>query len=353
MTDVLNRVIETIARAGGAMRTSDLVSVLGRMGYSPRRVYSSIESAVKAGKRPRLGRTERVYWLTRYGVSCAARRGVFVDPKRAREVKKNLVKAARDRAKRRDLSRRRHARFRRIFIREGREVQYRCQRKTFVRGRWVGLELPQSVVKEMQAELHRRGLERGIQKLILLSWRIAREQIMAWPALKPKPQPQREFCPPAIDPPRADTPDHPDFGDLIAERMASAAAAEAQAERLRHIENRCRRALDRLELGPARLRDLVPIMNVSTTTAWDRLQAAVDAGMIVMVGKLYALPGAEPPPTLRMRVMKALSDREYGLAELAKLLDEDRTKVKATVKSLMVSGRVVRLGPGRYRMGDG
>ncbi len=348
MTDVLNRVIIVIAQAGGAMRTSDLLTALAEIGYSSKRVYDSIEASVKA-KRPKLLRTGRVYGLSRAGVDAAAKLGVVVDHREALYLRRDIVKAARERAGRRRRTRRRQIRFLKVLREEGRVVSMRCLRSTYHAGRQVTLELPPDVVEEMRAELRRRGITRGIGRLIRLSWRIAREQIMAWPTMKPKPRPPaREFVPPPFDPPRVEVPDPPVFCEILASKLESVQAAERAAARQREIEARCRPALDRLELSPARLSVLAPIMGLSTTTAWDRLQVAVDAGMIVKVGPLYALPGAVPAATLRVQIVRELARARLGIAELARKLGADKAKVKATVKGLILSGRVARVGPGEY-----
>lgn len=351
-SEVLDRVIETIARAGGAMQTSDIIKALPSL--TPRQIYDSVAGTARAEHRPKLRRgAHHVYSLTKHGLARAAALGVYLTGKRVAIRRRDVIAAARNRRRRKEAARSRRRHFERVWREEGRAVQPRGVLEWRRRHIQVQLDLPEEFVAELDAELRRRGLQRGRSPLVRLAWRIARETIMGWPTLRPPEPPEPpEFTPPLVDPPRQPDLEPPVFRDLIEDRRAPIRAAEARAERARRVEADCAGAIQALADGPARACDLISAMGVGKTVGFARLKGAVEVGIIDRVGRgVYALPGddAEDAAPLRDRIVRALAVETKSIAEVARALGEDRIRVKEAVHRLVRQGRVERVRAGAYR----
>lgn len=344
--------IETIARAGGAMHTSDIIKALPDL--SPQQIYDSVAGTARAKHRPKLRRGDhRVYSLTEHGRKRAAELGIFVTASRVGDRRNDVIRAAANRQRRREAARSRRRHFERVWRDEGRVVQPRGVLEWRRRHLQVQLDLPEEFVAELDAELRRRGLQRGRSPLMRLAWRIARDTIMGWPTLRlPGPEPEPEYEPPAVDPPRRPELEPPVFRDLIEDRRASIRETEMRAERDRRVEEACAGALQALADGPAPACKLISAMGVGKTTGFARLKAAVEIGIVDRVGRgVYALPDADADVAapLRDRIVRALAADTMSIAEVARALGEDRIRVKEAVHRLVRQGRVERVRAGAYR----
>lgn len=344
--------IETVARAGGAMHTSDIIKALPNL--SPRQIYDSVAGTARAEHRPKLRRGDHhVYSLTQHGRARAAALGIYLTSTRVSSRRRDVIAAARNRRRRREAARGRRRHFERVWREERRVVQPRGVLEWRRRHLQVQLELPEEFVAELDAELQRRGLQRGRSPLVRLAWKIARETIMGWPTLRlPAPAPDSEFRPPAFDPPRRPDLEPPVFRDLIEDRRASIREAEARADRVRRVGEMCAAVLQVLADGPARACDLIGAMGVGKTVGFARLKEAVEVGIVDRVGRgTYALPGADADAAapLRDRVVRSLAAETKSIAEVARALGEDRIRVKEAVHRLVRQGRVERVRAGEYR----
>ncbi|MBU1483204.1 MAG: hypothetical protein KKH12_16190 [Gammaproteobacteria bacterium] len=230
------------------------------------------------------------------------------------------------------------------------------------------ITLDDDVDADLRAEAARTGLTPG--ELLRRAWVAARGTISEWPSMsgiRVRPDKADQYDPrPSLDLSRrtgiSSVPGLPQIDEMIKDfELTDEELERRHARRRSNVHVQRSEWLGRLlkERGPMTAQQIADHVRGSATLAetsrW--VKRAREAGVIKRIERdLYAhvdfdgrLPDSFGVSSISAAILVEMSKKTMSIAEVAIRLNEPRPKIAGLVSNLVKSGRIRRLGEGRYR----